>query len=76
MGEAAASPEEGLTTAAAVLRELWIAPPLDHGLERLDEVCAEWALTVRQRQASLRPPFDPALVALGARLLEHLPRSA
>lgn len=70
------SPEDGLTAAATVLRKLWVAPPAGHGLERLGDVCAEWAVGVRDRQRALRPPFDPGLVALGAQLLESLPASA
>ncbi len=76
LSEAVISPEDGLMAAAGVLRELWVAPPEDHGLECLADVCAEWVLTVRERQAVLRPPFDPALVSLGAHLLESLPASA
>lgn len=76
LAQAVMSPEDGLAAAATVLRELWVSPPDDHGLERLDQVCAEWAVTVRERQAALRPPFDVGLVALGAQLLESLPASA
>lgn len=60
----ALAPEDGLIAAAAVLRKLWITPPAGHGLERLGEVCAEWAVTIRDRQKTFRPPFDPGLVAL------------
>lgn len=70
------SPEDGLIAAATVLRTLWVAPPEDHGLERLGDVCAEWAVSVRDRQKALRPPFDPGLVAMGAQLLDSLPASA
>ena len=70
------SAEEGLRVASALLRELWVAPPSGHGLEHLADVGAEWAITVRNRQALLRPPFDPGLVELGAQLLESLPASA
>lgn len=76
LSEAVMCAEDGLTAAATVLRELWVDPPEDHGLERLADVCAEWAVTVRDRQAELRPPFDAALVSLGAHLLESLPGSA
>jgi streptomycin 6-kinase len=69
-------PEDGLLAAARALRGVWVAPPADHRFERLDEVGPEWSVTVRGRMASLRPPFDPGLVALGAELLETLPRSA
>jgi streptomycin 6-kinase len=67
---------EGLRVASALLRQLWVIPPSGHGLEYLADVCAEWATAVRDRQASLRPPFDPGLVELGAHLLESLPVSA
>ncbi|MFZ0214664.1 MAG: aminoglycoside phosphotransferase family protein [Candidatus Dormiibacterota bacterium] len=70
------SPEDGLRAAATVLRKLWVVPPDGHGLERLHDVCAEWAMTVRDRQQALHPPFDPGLVTLGAHLLEYLPASA
>lgn len=70
------SPEDSLTAAVAVLRKLWVAPPARHGLEHLGDVCAGWAVSVRDRQRALRPPFDPGLVALGAHLLESLPASA
>lgn len=76
LSQAVMSPEDRLAAAAAVLRELWVTPPDDHGLERVDQVCAEWAVTVRERQAALRPPFDPELVAPGAHLLQSLPASA
>lgn len=76
LSRARTSPEDRLAGAAAVLRELWVTPPDDHGLERLEQVCAEWAVTVRERQAALRPPFDPQLVALGGHLLQSLPASA
>jgi streptomycin 6-kinase len=68
--------QEGLRVASTLLRQLWVAPPSDHGLEHLADVCAEWAVTIRNRQALLRPPFDPGLVDLGAQLLETLPASA
>jgi len=51
LSEAAPSPEDGLTAAAAVLRQLWVPPPDGHGLERVDEVYAEWAVTVHERSA-------------------------
>jgi streptomycin 6-kinase len=70
------SVEDGLRVGATVLRELWVAPPADHGLAHLANVCAEWAATVRDRQAALRPPFDPGLVELGAQLLESLSATA
>lgn len=76
LSEAVISPEDGLMAAAAVLRELWVPPPDDHGLECLADVCAEWAVTVRDRQTARRPPFDPTLVSLGTHLLETLPASA
>jgi streptomycin 6-kinase len=69
-------PEAGLDAAAAVLRELWIEPPADHGLERLRDVCLGWAEGVRERYRALAPSFDPGLVALGVELLESLPGSA
>ncbi len=75
LSEATMSPEESLVAAATVLRTLWISPPADHGLERLGDVCEEWSAVVRARQAALHPPFDQALVELGASLLESLPTS-
>ncbi|MGH9046049.1 MAG: aminoglycoside phosphotransferase family protein, partial [Acidimicrobiales bacterium] len=72
LSRASLSPEEGLCVAAAMLRALWVVPPKDHGLEHLADVGAEWAVTVRDRQADLRPPFDPGLVELGAHMLESL----
>jgi streptomycin 6-kinase len=68
--------DDRLIAAGTVLRQLWITPPDDHGLERVSDVCSEWAVGVRKRQASLAPRFDPGLVALGADLLESLPASA
>lgn len=76
LSSATVSPDDALTAAAAVLRTLWIAAPDGHGLERLSDVCAEWAGTVRDRQGTLQPPFDPGLVAMGAQLLESLPATA
>jgi streptomycin 6-kinase len=69
--------EERLLLGAGVLRDLWsAAPPPDARLERVADVCAEWADLVEERMARLRPPFDPGLVAHGARLLRELPASA
>jgi len=70
------SPEDGLEAAATVLRKLWVDPAGGHGLEHLGDVCAEWAVTVLDRQRVLHPPFDLGLVALGVQLLESLPASA
>jgi streptomycin 6-kinase len=76
LSQAPMSADEGLRVASGLLRELWLAPPSDHGLEHLADVGAEWAITVRSRQTSFRPPFDPGLVELGAQLLASLPASA
>ena len=76
LSQAPMSAQEGLRVASTLLRELWVAPPSDHGLEHLADVCAEWAITIRDRQALLRPPVDPGLVELGAQLVETLPASA
>ncbi|SFK63939.1 streptomycin 6-kinase [Streptomyces pini] len=79
LGRAAGLPaEERLLAGAEVLRELWSAPvPPDAGLETVAEVTAGWADLAEERMARLRPPgFDPALVALGVRLLRELPGTA
>ncbi|GAA1500401.1 aminoglycoside phosphotransferase family protein [Streptomyces synnematoformans] len=69
--------EHRLRLGAEVLRELWRAPvPRDCSLERVADVCAEWADLVEERMARLRPGYDPGLVAHGARLLRELPGSA
>jgi streptomycin 6-kinase len=64
-----------LRTAATVLRDLWQAPVPD-GLEDLGAVLAEWADLAEERQARLRPGYDPGLVAYGVDLLRTLPASA
>ncbi|MFH8746569.1 aminoglycoside phosphotransferase family protein [Streptomyces rimosus] len=70
-------PAERLLLAAGLLRGLWSAPaPPDGELERVADVCAEWADTVEERMARLRPGYDPGLVRLGARLLRELPATA
>ncbi|MET9295597.1 aminoglycoside phosphotransferase family protein [Streptomyces sp. NPDC003077] len=75
--EAPSPPAERLRSAAAVLRELWAAPlPPDGELERVADVCAEWADLLEERLIRLRPDYDPGLVALGARLLRELPATA
>jgi streptomycin 6-kinase len=79
LGETAGLPaEERLLAGAGVLRELWSAPvPPGTGLEALADVTAGWADLAEERMARLRPPgFDPALVALGVRLLRELPGTA
>ncbi|WP_419998654.1 aminoglycoside phosphotransferase family protein [Streptomyces boninensis] len=69
--------EERLRIGAGLLKELWSAElPAGHGLERVADVCAEWADQVEERMARLRPGYDPYLVSLGARLLRELPGSA
>lgn len=69
--------ERRLRLGAGVLRDLWSAPvPADTGLERVADVCAEWADLVEERMARLRPGYDPGLVAHGARLLRDLPGTA
>ncbi|PJE93721.1 hydroxyurea phosphotransferase [Streptomyces carminius] len=71
--------EERLALGARALRGLWEAPvpPGSAGLERVADVTAAWAGTAEERMARLSPPgFDPALVALGVRLLRELPATA
>ncbi|WBB62252.1 phosphotransferase [Streptomyces sp. WMMC500] len=69
--------EHRLRLGAGVLRELWSAPvPRDCGLERVADVCAEWADLVEERMERLRPGYDAGLVAHGARLLRELPGGA
>ncbi|GCD33320.1 hydroxyurea phosphotransferase [Streptomyces chrestomyceticus JCM 4735] len=69
--------DERLLLAAGVLRELWAAPaPPDGELERVADVCAEWAGMIEDRMARIRPGYDPGLVRLGARLLRELPATA
>jgi streptomycin 6-kinase len=73
------TPDRRLLIGAQLLYELWSAPPpapQQTGLEPLADVTAEWADLVEARMARFRPHFDPGLVALGARLLRELPRSA
>jgi streptomycin 6-kinase len=71
------TPDRRLLIGAQLLYELWSAtPPEQTGLEPLGEVTAEWADLVEARMARFKPDFDPGLVALGARLLRELPRSA
>ncbi|OKH99274.1 hydroxyurea phosphotransferase [Streptomyces sp. CB02923] len=70
-------PAERLLLGTGVLRELWDAPaPPEGALERVADVCAEWAAAVEERMARIRPGYDPGLVRLGARLLRELPASA
>ncbi|WP_240662536.1 aminoglycoside phosphotransferase family protein [Streptomyces sp. WAC 06738] len=69
--------EHRLRLGAEVLRELWSAPvPQDCGLERVADVCAEWADLLQERMERLRPGYDAGLVAHGARLLRELPGGA
>ncbi|MET7403369.1 aminoglycoside phosphotransferase family protein [Dactylosporangium sp. NPDC005572] len=68
-------PVTGHPDACRVLRELWEAAPPD-GLEELGTVTGEWADLVEERMARIRPPYDPGLVAQGARLLRELPATA
>ena len=71
------TPDRRLLIGAQLLYELWSAtPPEQTGLEPLADVTAEWADLVEARMARFKPDFDPGLVALGARLLRELPRSA
>jgi streptomycin 6-kinase len=71
------TPDRRLLIGAQLLYELWSAPvPQQTGLEPLADVTAEWADTVEARMARFKPDVDPGLVALGARLLRELPRSA
>ncbi|MFG2222894.1 aminoglycoside phosphotransferase family protein [Streptomyces sp. NPDC048644] len=77
LAAAALPPEERLALAAGVLRALWSAPtPPDGTLERVEQVCAEWADLVQERMLRLRPGYDAGLVELGARLLRTLPSGA
>ncbi|MTE21610.1 phosphotransferase [Streptomyces sp. TRM43335] len=79
LGDAGGAPaEERLLVGARLLRELWSVPvPSDTGLERMADVTAGWAEVAEERAARLRPSgFDPALVALGVRLLRELPATA
>ena len=66
-----------LRTGCSVLRGLWSAEahPTET-IEPLAEVTAHWADLVTERFERLRPPYDPGLVAEGARLLRDLPASA
>lgn len=77
--DAGLAPDEALTVAGRSLVRLWSIPPTGAAaaaFETVADVCAEWAGLVRRRMEELRPPFDPGLVALGASLLEDLPRTA
>ncbi|MFD7921082.1 aminoglycoside phosphotransferase family protein [Streptomyces sp. NPDC059740] len=75
--EAALPPRRALAAGAAVLTELWSAAAVAQGaLERVEDVCGEWADGVEERAERLRPPYDRALVARGAALLRELPRTA
>lgn len=66
-----------LRTGCAVLRELWSAPArATETIEPLAAVTSHWAGLVTERFDRLRPPYDPGLVAEGARLLRELPASA
>jgi len=66
-----------LRTGCAVLRELWSADgPAPPTIEPLGRVTAHWAGLVEERFDRLRPPYDPGLIAEGARLLRELPASA
>jgi streptomycin 6-kinase len=72
-----ASTEDRLASAAEVLKRLWARPVGSAApFETVADVCREWATGVRQRMADLGPPLDPALVELGATLLETLPPTA
>ncbi|GAA2450689.1 aminoglycoside phosphotransferase family protein [Streptomyces macrosporus] len=79
LGDAVELPvEERLVAGAELVRGLWSAPvPPETGLDRVADVTAAWAVIAEERMARLRPPgFDPALVALGVRLLRELPVTA
>lgn len=68
---------ERLRIGAEVLAALWSHPaPADSSFELVSDVAAEWADGVQERMATLKPPFDPELVRLGADLLRTLPMSA
>lgn len=69
-------PEVAFEAAAVMLNQLWEVPPPPPGessFEQLGDVTREWAGHVRRRFEKYRPPFDTALVEMGARLLETLP---
>ncbi|MFH8404031.1 aminoglycoside phosphotransferase family protein [Streptomyces sp. NPDC018019] len=77
LGDSPLPAAERLLLAAGLLRDLWAAPaPPDGELERVADVCGEWADTVEERMARLRPGYDPGLVRLGTRLLRELPATA
>src|SRR5207248_2623159 len=76
LGQAALTAEDALSAAADVLRRLWRPAPVGSPFERVGDVTPDWAGLVRARMGRHRPALDPGLVALGADLLESLPRSA
>ncbi|MBB5937848.1 aminoglycoside phosphotransferase family protein [Streptomyces zagrosensis] len=78
LGDAAHVPTEArLTAAAELLNGLWSAPPpTNSGLERVAAVASEWARQVEERMTRLTPGYDPALVAIGVKLLRTLPGTA
>ncbi|WP_198671352.1 aminoglycoside phosphotransferase family protein [Desertihabitans aurantiacus] len=69
--------EQRLEIAAGLLTRLWgHGVPPDHPFERVDDVATEWADLLEERMRTLRPSYDPGLVASGARLLRELPGTA
>jgi streptomycin 6-kinase len=74
--DAERSPEDALAIGAELLCRLWREPFDASRYERVADVAAGWAVSVRERMERFRPPFDAGLVELGASLLESLPASA
>ena len=65
---------ELLRIGCAVLSRLWTATP-PPGIERLADICGEWAHVTADRMIRLRPGYDPGIVGEGVRLLRELPAS-
>ncbi|GAB3206957.1 streptomycin 6-kinase [Marinactinospora thermotolerans DSM 45154] len=77
LSDAGGRPEETLTAGAATLRSLWEHAPGERpGLERIDDVAAEWAPLLRERAHRHRGLLDGALAEHAAGLLETLPATA
>ena len=56
--------EERDVVIAQLLRRLWVAPPLNHGLRSLNEMCEVWALESEQRAVE-KVAVDAALFQEG-----------
>jgi streptomycin 6-kinase len=66
-----------LIVAAELLAGLWrTGVPETAPYERVADVTAEWADLAARRMETIRPPYDPGLVAQGVDLLRSLPTSA